>query len=246
MSSIRFCDERLTLDSQGVLLWPARQLMAVADLHLEKGTACANRGQLVPPWDSHLTLTRLATLVRRHAPKTLVSVGDSFHDTTAAARLSAEDAATLSAITTATRMIWVRGNHDPAPPAGIAGECLPFYSEGPLTFRHQAEPGAAGEISGHFHPKARVATRAGEITRPCFMCDDDKIMLPSFGTYTGGLEIGSPAITRHFPAGGRAFLLGRARLFCFTIPAPEEPRAPAPCNPAPTTLARTVRAHKSS
>jgi DNA ligase-associated metallophosphoesterase len=213
-----FRGETLTLDAQGVLVWPRRALMAVADLHLEKGSACANAGRLVPPWDSGITLARLAAQVQRHAPRILVAVGDSFHDSGAATRLSPPDRAALADITSRTALVWVRGNHDPHPAPGIAGLCVDAFSQDGLTFRHQAAPGESGEISGHFHPKARIATRAGTIVRPCFICDADKIMLPSFGAFTGGLHVTDPAIARHFPAGAKVFLLGRDRLFRFQTP----------------------------
>ena len=238
MATLCFRGETLLLDQAGVLVWPRLSLLAVADLHLEKGSACAGRGQLVPPWDSFATLERLAALVGRHAPRVVVAVGDSFHDTEAAARLSPADTATLAEIGRAARLIWVRGNHDPLPPEGVPGEaCETFAAEG-LLFRHQAwaqhgHPGAPGEVSGHFHPKARVLTRAGEIVRPCFMTDAHRIMLPSFGAYTGGLEVRSPAIARHYPQGGHAYLLGRDRVFCFRVPAAGEDGPALPCAQAP-------------
>ena len=223
MHVLDFRGERLLLDPAGVLVWPRLSLLAVADLHLEKGSACAGRGQLVPPWDTHNTLARLAALVARHAPRTVVAVGDSFHDAHAATRLSAVDHAVLAGIGRATRLVWVRGNHDPLPPQGVAGESCASFAADNLVFRHQAlarmEDGDPGEVSGHFHPKARVSTRAGEIVRPCFMTSAQRIMLPSFGAYTGGLEVRNPAIARHYRQGGHAYLLGRDRVFCFAIPA---------------------------
>ena len=245
MATINFRGETLLLDPAGVLVWPLLSLMAVADLHLEKGSACARGGRLVPPWDSLATLERLAALVTRHAPRVVVAVGDSFHDAHAATRLSAADGAVLAGIGRATRLIWVRGNHDPLPPACVPGEACETFAAKGLLFRHQAaadhgHPGAPGEVSGHFHPKARVATRAGEIVRPCFMTDDHRIMLPSFGAYTGGLEVRSPAIARHYPQGGQAYLLGRDRVFCFRIPPAGQDGPPLPCG----GVAAASRAHR--
>ena len=213
-----FCGETMLLDPAGVIVWPRLGLLAVADLHLEKGSACAARGQLVPPWDSGVTLGRLAGLIGRYAPAVVVAVGDSFHDDRAAGRLSPDDLALLGALTEAARFVWVRGNHDPAPPVGIAGNSVGEFDAEGLVFRHQALAGARGEISGHYHPKARVATRAAVVARPCFLCSEDRILLPSFGAYTGGLEVSSPAIAQHFPLGGQAFLLGRERVFAFAVP----------------------------
>lgn len=143
-------------------------------------------------------------------------MGDSFHDDEGAARLAPEDAARLQGLAAHTRFVWVRGNHDPAP-HGIAGIPVAEYRLGPLLFRHQSNVAGEAEISGHYHPKARVATRAGQIGRPCFVADEKRIVLPAFGAYTGGLDVRSPAIARLFPRGGRAFLLGRERVFGFSL-----------------------------
>jgi hypothetical protein len=226
MIPLRLSGEHLLLDPAGVLFWPSASLLAVADLHLEKGSASARQGNLVPPWDSRVTLQRLAAAVARHAPKTLVSVGDAFHDTAAPARLPEPDAQALRHISQATTLIWVCGNHDPCAPQGVGGDSREEFTLGPITFRHQAKPGAAGEISGHFHPKARVNTRAGAVTRACFIADAARLILPAFGAYTGGLDITSAAITRLFPAGAEAFLLGREKLFRFAV-APPPQRRPA-------------------
>ena len=209
--------ELLHLDPSGVLVWPAARTVVVADLHLEKGSAAARRGQLVPPLDSRITLDRLALAIRRLRPLCIVALGDSFHDDGGPARLAAADAARLRALTEAVDFIWVQGNHDPAPPAGVGGRALPEWRSAGLTFRHQAQRGDEGEVSGHFHPKARVATRAGDVVRPCFVADARKIMLPAIGAYTGGLDVRAPAIAGHFPRGGRVFLLGESRLFSFTL-----------------------------
>ncbi|HTR15903.1 MAG TPA: ligase-associated DNA damage response endonuclease PdeM [Acetobacteraceae bacterium] len=224
---IHVAGERLMLDPAGVLVWPEARLLAVADLHLEKGSACARRGQLVPPWDSRLTLDRLAHALRHWRPRIVVALGDSFHDAGGSARLPGPDAARLRRMAAEHRWIWVLGNHDPAPPEGLGGEAVAEWAHGKLCFRHEATPGASGEISGHFHPKARIATRAGEISRPCFVADARRVLLPAFGTYTGGLNVTDPAIARLFPRGARAFLLGQERLFSFTLAQARAAEAPA-------------------
>jgi DNA ligase-associated metallophosphoesterase len=226
-TSLSFRGEHLLLDPAGALVWPRFALLAVADLHLEKGSACASQGNLVPPWDSRITLDRFAALIKTHRPQTVVSVGDGFHDDQGATRLHTAESQLLASIAQSVRLVWVCGNHDPSPPAGIEGECRNDLAIGPLLFRHQAKPGAVGEISGHFHPKARVATRAGDVTRPCFIADAARIILPSFGAYTGGLNIASAAIAALFPNGAEAFLLGRSKLFRFAVQPPPRKRVAA-------------------
>jgi DNA ligase-associated metallophosphoesterase len=205
------------LDPAGVLAWPARRLLAVADLHLEKGSAFAARGAgLLPPYDTRETLQRLHLALRRWRPARLVALGDSFHDRGGAARLDPADAAFLRRMLEGIETVWVLGNHDPVAPEGLPGTAAEDWQEGDLTFRHQARPGAVAggvEVSGHFHPKATMPTRCGGVTRPCFLGDGRRLILPAFGAYTGGLHAADPAIAALFPRGARAFLLGRDRLY---------------------------------
>jgi DNA ligase-associated metallophosphoesterase len=215
---LHLAGERLMLDPTGALFWPASGLLAVSDLHLEKGSSYARRGQLLPPWDTHATLDRLTLLLRRYRPRIVVALGDSFHDADGAGRLPSGELARLKAMTGAHRFVWVQGNHDPAPPRGVGGEWTEAFATTTLVFRHQGTAAAPpGEICGHHHPKAAVPARGGSVSRPCFVADAHRLMLPAFGAYTGGLDVRDPAIARLFPRGGRVFLLGRERLFSFAL-----------------------------
>jgi len=205
------------LDPAGALIWPATGMLVVADLHLEKGSSFARRGSLLPPWDTKVTLDRLVLLLRRWKPRTVVALGDSFHDADGSGRLAREEVVRLASITASVQFVWVQGNHDPAPPEGVGGEWVESFATGSLTFRHEALARATGEISGHYHPKATIPARAGSVTRACFVTDARRVLLPAFGAYTGGLDVRDPAITRLFPRGGRAFLLGKERLFSFPL-----------------------------
>jgi uncharacterized protein len=226
---LHLAGERLMLDPSGVLWWPARRLLAVADLHLEKGSAAARRGSLLPPWDSRITLDRLLVQVGRWRPEIVVALGDSFHDRDGASRLAAPDVDRVRRLAARSRLVWVLGNHDPVPPEGLPGEHGTSFGLGPLLFRHEAQPaprdrrraGPAAEpfaeICGHHHPKAKVVTRGGAISRPCFVANDRRMILPAFGAFTGGLDVTHPEIGALFPTGGRAFLLGADRLFSFAL-----------------------------
>jgi DNA ligase-associated metallophosphoesterase len=205
------------LDPAGALVWPEAGLLVVSDLHLEKGTSFAARGMLLPPWDTRVTLDRLTLLLRRYRPRIVVTLGDSFHDRHAAGRLQATDRHRLQAMTAATRFVWVQGNHDPDPPDGLGGEWTDCFAAGPLVFRHQAETAARNEISGHHHPKAAVPARGTSVTRPCFVADQHRIVMPAFGAYTGGMDVRAPPLAQLFPRGARVFLLGTERLYSFAL-----------------------------
>ncbi|MEZ5668447.1 MAG: ligase-associated DNA damage response endonuclease PdeM [Alphaproteobacteria bacterium] len=212
----RFCAADLVADVSGALVWPAAGLIAVADLHLEKGSGFAARGALLPPYDTAATLKRLQALVARWRPRQVVCVGDSFHDRGAAERLDGGDAAAIAGLTAACDWVWVAGNHDPAPPLAWGGRVVGEHAVGPLRFRHEAAPrAAAGEISGHYHPKARVQVRGGRRSGRCFVADGRRMILPAFGAYTGGLDVLDPAIRSLLDRRFAVLLIGDRRVFPF-------------------------------
>ena len=211
---------RLALDPLGGAMWPEAGVLVVSDLHLEKGSAAARRGQLVPPWDTGITLDRLSLLLRKWRPSTVVALGDSFHDVHGPSRMGRDNLERLRGMAEGARFRWILGNHDPQAPDGLPGDAHEEWHHLGLVFRHEAKAGGrpeGGELCGHHHPKASVQTRAGRITRPCFVADARRLMLPAVGAYTGGLDVAHPAIARLFPRGARAFLLGTGRLFSFTL-----------------------------
>jgi DNA ligase-associated metallophosphoesterase len=204
----------LVADFAGVLYWPAARTLVVADLHFEKGSHFAGRGALLPPYDTRATLDRLARALDRYAPQTVICLGDSFHDGDAAGRLDGDDRARLRGLTAAHDWIWIEGNHDPLPPTDLGGRVMAELSLGPLTFRHRACPRgpAEGEVSGHFHPKARLSLRGRSVQGRCFATDRRRLILPAFGAYTGGLNVLDPAIRGLFADGLRVLLIGRDRI----------------------------------
>lgn len=210
--------ERFLLDPLGGAWWPAERVLAVADLHLEKGSAAARGGRLLPPWDTAATLERLDLLMRRYTPTRVLCLGDSFHDGEGRARMVPADGRRLAALEQRAAFVWVAGNHDSGP--------LEELVIGPVAFRHIAQSGWKGiEISGHYHPKARVPAAGTSISRPCFATDGNRLILPALGAYAGGLDLGDPTFRPLFPSGGRAFLLGRGRLFSFRFGGVEKRRA---------------------
>ncbi|MBK8210727.1 MAG: ligase-associated DNA damage response endonuclease PdeM [Rhodospirillales bacterium] len=199
---------------EGALWWPAEATLMVADLHLEKGSSLARRGTLLPPYDSAATLALLSRLINRLAPRRVVCLGDSFHDAEAVDRLSADDAGLLHALARGRQWEWIAGNHDGAAGfAGLDGEVATEASLGPLVFRHRATVAArTGEVSGHFHPKARVAVAGRRIACRCFVGDGQRLILPAFGAYAGGLDVFDPAISTLLSPGFNVWLLGRVRI----------------------------------
>ena len=213
----------LQLDLDGALYWAEERLLVAADLHLEKGTSYASSaGRLLPPYDSAQTVARLERLVDTYRPLRVVALGDSFHDRRGAARLDAEVATRIRKLSDEADWIWIHGNHDPQPPKQLGGRGAVEIAIGPLVFRHDAHderPGAGGEVIGHYHPVASVSTRGRSFRRRCFAIGRDRLLLPAFGAYAGGLNVREAAIRRLLDAEARVALLGRDRLHLFPIAA---------------------------
>ncbi len=205
-------------DPSGALYWPDERLVVVADLHFEKGSGFAARGTLLPPYDTRETLSRLERVVRRYRPRGVVCLGDTFHDDGAHGRFAGSEAARLARLVEAHVWTWVAGNHDPVMPPGLGGAVAHELVLGPLTLRHEADAdgGApAGEVSGHYHPKAMVRTRLRRVSGRCFVTDGRRLILPAFGAFTGGLDVLNPALARLLRPRFRIFLLGNDRVFTF-------------------------------
>ena len=192
-------DVSLVADLSGALYWEAQRLLVVSDLHLEKGSSFAARGVLLPPYDTAATLARLAAVISRHNPRMVIALGDSFHDRDAHQRLCDLDRGAITAMQAGRDWIWIAGNHDPALPSDLGGVIASEVCIGPIAFRHEPS-GAFGEIAGHLHPKARVATRGRATERRCFASDGERAVMPAFGAYAGGLSIRDQAFTKIFGA----------------------------------------------
>jgi uncharacterized protein len=211
-SALTLAGVTMLADFSGALFWEEQRLLVVSDLHLEKGSSFAARGVLLPPYDTVATLSRLGAVIARHDPRTVIALGDSFHDRKAHERLSATDREAVAALQARRDWIWIAGNHDPELPRDIGGVVASEVAVGPIVFRHEPT-GAAGEIAGHLHPKARVTTRGRSVERRCFASDGERAVMPAFGAYTGGLSIRDAAFARIFQTPGfMAHVLGDNRM----------------------------------
>ena len=205
--------EPAVLRASGALWLPGHRALIVADLHFEKGSAYAMRGQLLPPYDTRETLARLEKEVAATTPDLLIFLGDSFHDGAAEDRLDRADALRLAALADGRRLVWVVGNHDADGPRCLPGEIVDEMVLGPLLLRHEPRAGLQpGEVSGHLHPAAKVAARGGRVRRRCFVTDGGRVVLPAFGAYAGGLNVKNAAFAGMFAARPLAATLGRDKV----------------------------------
>jgi uncharacterized protein len=201
-------------DPMGALYWREERLLAVADLHLEKGSAYAVRRVFLPPYDTATTLAALGALIARYAPRAVLALGDSFHDVGGGERLAGQDRATLGSLQSGRDWIWIAGNHDPILPADLGGARTSELTISGIAFRHRPEAGAGAEVAGHLHPMARVAGMVGSVRRRCFVSNGERCVLPAFGAYAGGLNLHDPAFAALFGSAAIfAHVLGRDRVY---------------------------------
>lgn len=202
-------------DPFGALYLPEARALVVSDLHLEKGAAFARRGQLLPPYDTLATLRLLETVIGRYDPRVVISLGDSFHDRRGSAEMPDIFRSMVAAMARGREWVWINGNHDPDGAVDLPGLSADLLSYGGLTFRHEPEKTCLpGEVAGHLHPCATVRRREKSVRRPCFASDGVRLLMPSFGVMTGGLDLRHKAFAGLFDHTALiAHLLGRDRVY---------------------------------
>jgi len=196
---IEFAGEELLLTQSNALYWPRERALLVADLHLEKGSWFAQHGTMLPPYDSRETLERIADAVKVTGARRVITLGDNFHDDAGTRRLDAYAAGMLEGLTRALDWVWITGNHDEAMERSFGGTITEELEIGGIVLRHEAKPGETrAELSGHYHPKMRVRVRNRHIARPCAVIsrapETERMIMPAFGAYTGGMDAGAPEI----------------------------------------------------
>lgn len=207
--SFTFQDHQLWALPEGALWIPTAKILCVSDLHFGKSDRIARRsGRLLPPFEVRATLDRLAKLIDYYVPQTVICLGDSFDDLDAANSLTTNERSDILRLQAGRDWIWIEGNHDPGP-VDFGGQHRKEYHFAGITFRHIAEDGQTGEVSGHYHPKCRLSHGA---PRPSFLIDKNRIIMPAFGTYTGGLRASDAALKSLMQEGAIAVLTGRKAL----------------------------------
>jgi uncharacterized protein len=212
---IEFAGMPVILDAGGALFLPELGALAVADLHFEKGSFFASRGNPLPCCDTRDTLARLAAVIGRYRPRRVICLGDSFHDQRAGERMRREDADHLAELMGSVEdWLWLTGNHDPEISRRFAGRVAPHLSVGDMTLCHRPEDGLMPLIAGHYHPKHSVRLAGRHISARCFVLGEGLLLMPAFGAYTGGLRTVDAAIGHLFdPAPQSYFMLYREKLW---------------------------------
>lgn len=188
---IEVAGEPVLLLPRKALFWPREKTLVVADIHFGKAASFRAMGVPVPRGTTSQNLEGLDELVARHGAGRIVFLGDFLH--ARAAHAPATQAALLAwrGRHPALALTLVRGNHDrhagdPAAALAIALVDEP-HALGPFSLCHHPDldtPGYA--LAGHVHPAYLLATRFDALRLPCFVVGPRRMILPSFGAFTGG------------------------------------------------------------
>jgi len=209
-ASIDFGGHQIELHQSGALYWHNQHTLVISDLHFEKGSHFLKKRMFLPPYDTAETLSRLEVVIGHYKPKMILLLGDVFHDMQAYSRMSDDNRAWFERLLGHENVTWIEGNHD----IGIEGRRFaPTHAQDGLWFRHIASNRDVFEISGHYHPAATIRHKGTKVRAPCFVVNEQQILMPSFGAYTGGLDIIDPAMASFLKAETRLFLLGQDRVY---------------------------------
>ena len=186
--------EQLSLLPQRAVLWRARKMLIVADIHFGKAAAFRAGGIPVPHGTTRANLDALDALIATHGIEHILFLGDFLHAKTARAP------ATLLALQRwreshpDLQLTLVRGNHDRHagdPPPQLAVEVVDEpWRVGPLALcHHPQELIGAYVLAGHVHPVVRLSVGRDSLRLPCFVFGAKQATLPAFGAFTGGYEV---------------------------------------------------------
>lgn len=188
------------------LYWEERATLILSDLHLGKAGDFQAAGIPVPSSIHFEDLARLERLVQALAPARVLILGDFVHSNEL---MHLDLAERFVGMRAGAEWILALGNHDRRTASRLSiwqfdQIVSEVVSDGILFSHHGAEVGFC--VQGHVHPVVRVGRRRERLRLPCFSFGPQRLLLPSFGEFTGGFEI-SPA------PGDRVLVVGDGEVF---------------------------------
>lgn len=209
MCETEFGGQLLSLTGDGMIWIESARALIASDIHFEKGSFYTRFATLLPSYDSDDALERLESSVQKHQPEIFIALGDSFHDPKAGERM---DVALMRRLNTLILSVkdwrWVMGNHDPDIDINIAGTRVDETQVGDIVFRHELKAKETQpEISGHYHPKHSIFIKNIHVSAPCFVQSGNRLIMPAFGSFTGGLKIDHPVLTKYMPVDDRTVFM---------------------------------------
>ena len=208
-SVVTIAGERLLLLPEKAVYWPAQDMLIIADIHFGKAASFRAQGIPVPRGTTTENLLGLDALIERHGARHVVFLGDFLHARAAHASSTQQAMLAWRQSRAGLRLTLVRGNHDKhaGDPAAVLDIELVDepHMVGPFAFCHHPDLDTGGyALAGHVHPAWVLATRFDSLRLPCFVVGSERMILPSFGSFTGGHVVTREAGDAIFVTSGEA------------------------------------------
>ena len=214
MKTFNFKNHRFQISKEGILFWHKKKIAIISDLHLEKGSSFALNGQFLPTYDSEETLSKIFSVIKNFDINKIILLGDTFHDHKSFNRMSEKARFLFESLIKKYDVKFIIGNHE----KNIKIKNINFYNEyiiDGIYFIHEALKSDKYQITGHFHPVATMKISNRKITEKCLIHSSNKIILPSFGEYTGGLNIKNEIFKEHLSCRHKIYLLTKNSVYTF-------------------------------
>ena len=194
-----FANQNFSIFPNGELYWQNKKTLIISDLHFEKGSFFSETRQFIPPFDTIETLRQLSKFIDDHPVEMIIFLGDLVHDKFAFQRMALEAKELFFEILKNINCTLTVGNHDDTSFLKDIGLNLTEnIMIDDICFSHHPRIDKKFSVFGHYHPKVRLKINSRGIWTPCFIANKEKLLMPSYGYFTGGLSIKSLEIQKLF------------------------------------------------
>ena len=207
----------ILFDSSGSIYITELGILLISDLHIGKSYSCAKNGNFLPPFEIDETIEKIKSIVDFYNPKKIISLGDSFHEASTLELIDNIYIKNLNKIFKKREVIFIDGNHDAELKSkekidAIFKDSLKLDNFNFTHIKNSKIINNLFEFSGHFHPKVSIIFNRVTYSLKCFVLGKNFCILPSFGTYTGGLNINSNTLKKIIPQEKTVIALGKNHL----------------------------------
>ena len=194
-----FANQNFSIFPNGELYWQNKKTLIISDLHFEKGSFFSETRQFIPPFDTIETLRQLSKFIDDYPVEMIIFLGDLVHDKFAFQRMTGEAKKIFFEILKNINCTLTIGNHDDTSFLKDIGLNLTEnIIIDDICFSHHPTIDKKFSVFGHYHPKVKLKINSRGIWTSCFIANKEKLLMPSYGYFTGGLSIKSLEIQKLF------------------------------------------------
>ena len=209
-----FANQNFSIFPNGELYWQNKKTLIISDLHFEKGSFFSETRQFIPPFDTIETLRQLSKFIDEYPVEMIIFLGDLVHDKFAFQRMTGEAKKIFFEILKNINCTLTIGNHDDTSFLKDIGLNLTEnIIIDDICFSHHPTIDKKFSVFGHYHPKVKLKINSRGIWTSCFIANKEKLLMPSYGYFTGGLSIKSLEIQKLFEPEYEVYPLTKEKVF---------------------------------